>query len=193
MASLAWLGRTRSGSHCRNRRHSGRCSRRKVSDCRRGTQGGAPAGRSRDLCVRTIQHHHRLRDSPPPRRTDFDGDHREHGAMAAASANECPTANALVSAGGSFDAESPDLRRERYPQPGLCHRGALGAPPVSESRLTCHVLDGLVGVWRSEPERGEHPSIRSIPLCNKAEPAQASNRSTEQHIGRVSQQSQHQD
>src|ERR1700722_13428810 len=64
--------------------------------------------------------------------------------MAAASANECPPANALVSTGRSFDAESPDLRRERYARPGLCRRGALGSPPVSESGLTPHVLDGLL-------------------------------------------------
>jgi hypothetical protein len=44
----------------------------------------------------------------------IDGGHRKYGAMAAASANECPTANALVSAGRSFDAESPNLRRERH-------------------------------------------------------------------------------
>ena len=72
--------------------------------------------------------------------------HREHGAMAAASANECPTANALVSAGRAFDVESPDRRRERYTRPGLCRRGALGSPPVSESGLTPHVLGGLPAV-----------------------------------------------
>jgi hypothetical protein len=33
------------------------------------------------------------------RRTDFDGDHREHGAMAAASANERSAADTLVSRG----------------------------------------------------------------------------------------------
>ena len=38
----------------------------------------------------------------------------EHCAMAVASANECPTANAMVAEGRSFDAESPDLRRERH-------------------------------------------------------------------------------
>jgi hypothetical protein len=77
-------------------------------------------------------------------RTNFDGGHREHGAMTAASANECPTTNALVSAGRSFDAESPDLRHERHAQPGLCRRGALGSPPISESGLTPHLLDGLL-------------------------------------------------
>jgi hypothetical protein len=50
--------------------------------------------------------------------------------MAAASANECPAANALVSAGRSFDAESPDLRRERHAQSRLCRRGALGPQAV---------------------------------------------------------------
>jgi hypothetical protein len=47
-------------------------------------------------------HHHRLRESPPTRRTDFDGDHREHGAVAAASANEFSAADALVSAGCTY-------------------------------------------------------------------------------------------
>src|ERR1700733_14983261 len=55
MASLAWSGQTGSGSHCRNRRYGARCSRRQVSDCCRRAQGGAPPGRSRDLCVRTVQ------------------------------------------------------------------------------------------------------------------------------------------
>jgi hypothetical protein len=68
--------------------------------------------------------------------------------VAAASANECPTANALVSAGRSFDVESPDRRRERYTRPGLCRRGALGSPPVSESGLTPHVQGGLVRTRR---------------------------------------------
>src|ERR1700756_1573959 len=70
------------------------------------------------------------------RRTNFDGDHRKHGAMAAASANECPTANALVSAGRSFDAESPDLGRERHARPGPCRGRTLGPPAVSASGLT---------------------------------------------------------
>ena len=60
----------------------------------------------------------------------------QHGAMTAASANECPAANAPVSAGRSFDAESPDLCCKRYTRPGLCRRGALGSPPVSERGLT---------------------------------------------------------
>jgi hypothetical protein len=77
------------------------------------------------------------------------GDHREHGAVATASANECLTANALVSAGRSFDAEGPDRRRERYTRPGLCRRRALGSPPVSESGLTPHVLDGLGRIDRT--------------------------------------------
>jgi hypothetical protein len=75
-------------------------------------------------------------DSPPTRRTVFDGGHREHSAMAAASANECPAANEMVSAGRPYDAEGPDVRRERHAQPGLCHCRTLGPPPVSESGLT---------------------------------------------------------
>jgi hypothetical protein len=86
-------------------------------------------------------------------RTNFDGDHREHGAMAAASANECPTANALVSAGRSFDAESPDLRHERDARSRLCRGGALGPPPVSQSGLTPHVPDGLRAVCRREQQQ----------------------------------------
>src|ERR1700753_791979 len=72
----------------------------------------------------------------PMRRTNFDGDHREHGAMAAASANECPAANALVSAGRSFDAESSDLGRERHARPGPCRGRMVGPPAVSASGLT---------------------------------------------------------
>jgi hypothetical protein len=65
--------------------------------------------------------------------------------MAAASANERPAANALVSARRSFYAESLDLRRERYARTALCRRRALGPPPVSPSGLTPHLLDGLNG------------------------------------------------
>jgi hypothetical protein len=67
------------------------------------------------------------------RRTDFDG---ERGAMVAASANDCPAADGLVAAGRSFDAESPNLRRERYARPGLCRRVTLSPPAVSASDLT---------------------------------------------------------
>jgi hypothetical protein len=31
-----------------------------------------------------------------------------------------------------------------HARPGLCRRGALGAPPVSASGLTPHILDGLM-------------------------------------------------
>ena len=55
----------------------------------------------------------RLRDGPPTRRADFDGGHREHSAMAAASANECPAANEVVSAGRSFDAQKKRARNPR--------------------------------------------------------------------------------
>jgi hypothetical protein len=95
---------------------------------------------------------------PAAAKTDFDGDHREHGAMAAASANECPAANALVSAGRSFGAESPDLRRERYARPGLCRRGALGSPPVLESGLSPHVLDSLID--KPSPKREQKEQMR---------------------------------
>jgi hypothetical protein len=61
-----------------------------VADCGRRTQGGAPSRRARDK---------RLRDSSKGRRTDLDGGHREHGAMAAASARERSAADALVSEG----------------------------------------------------------------------------------------------
>jgi hypothetical protein len=64
------------------------------------------------------------------------GNHREHGAMAAASPNECSAANALVSEGRTFDAESSDLRRERHARPGPCRRRALGPPAVSARGLT---------------------------------------------------------
>ena len=83
--------------------------------------------------------------------------------MAAASTNDCPTTNALVSKGRSFDAESPDLCRERYARPGLRRRGALGSPPVSESGLTPHVLDGLVSARvrsAAERKRGALPASR---------------------------------
>jgi hypothetical protein len=52
----------------------------------------------------------------------------------------------------SFDAESPDLRRERCARPGLCRRGALGSPPVSDSGLTPHALDGLGTRKQTEAE-----------------------------------------
>ena len=56
--------------------------------------------------------------------------------MAAASPNECSAANALVSEGRTFDAESSDLRRERHARPGPCRCRALGPPAVSASGLT---------------------------------------------------------
>jgi hypothetical protein len=70
------------------------------------------------------------------RRTDFDGDHREHDAMAAASANECSATDALVAEGCSFDAESANLCDERYARPRPCRRRALGPSTVSASRMT---------------------------------------------------------
>ena len=105
------------------------------------------------LTCPAVQHDDRLRDGPPTRRADFDGGHREHGAMAAASANECPAADEVVSAGRSFDAQGPDLRRQRHAQPGLCGRGALGPPAVSPSGLTTPTF------WTvSPPTRGRvHP------------------------------------
>ncbi len=56
--------------------------------------------------------------------------------MAAASPNECSAANALVSEGRTFDAESSDLCRERHARPGPCRRRALGPPAVSVGGLT---------------------------------------------------------
>jgi hypothetical protein len=56
--------------------------------------------------------------------------------MAAAAANECAAADALVAAGRSFDAEGENRRCERYARPRPCRRGALGPTSVSASRLT---------------------------------------------------------
>ena len=55
---------------------------------------------------------------------DLDGDHREHGAMAAAPANECSTTDALVAEGSPFVAEGANLRRERDARPRPCRRRA---------------------------------------------------------------------
>ena len=144
MASLAWSGQTRSGSHCRNHCYCRCRSRGSAGGGHRGAQGGAPPGRSRDLRVRTVQHHHRLRDGPPTRRADFDGGHREHGAMAAASANECPAANEVVSAGRSFDAQSPDLPSSTARSTGIMRSRSVGpAGRFAERPDHAHLLDGL--------------------------------------------------
>jgi hypothetical protein len=43
--------------------------------------------------------------APAPRGADFDGDHGKHGAMAAASQNECSTANAVDATRRASDAQ----------------------------------------------------------------------------------------
>jgi hypothetical protein len=60
----------------------------------------------------------------------------ESTVQSATSANECSAADALVSEGRSFGAESTDRRRERHVQPGPCHGRTLCPQAVSESELT---------------------------------------------------------
>jgi hypothetical protein len=85
--------------------------------------GAATCGRPYRPCCR-----------PPTRRSDLDGDHRERGAMAAAPANECVAADALVAAGRSFDADRANCRRERYARPGPRRRRALVSPRRTHGR-----------------------------------------------------------
>jgi hypothetical protein len=143
----------------------------KNNNCR--VQGGPSSGRSGDVRVRTIRYHHRLRRRPPTRRTDLDSDHQEHGAMAAASANECSAADALVAEGRAFDAESTSRRRERYARPGPCRRRTMGLPSVSASGLStptfwtvsmASLLKGLL--WKGHSSRPcDFPKLRPMGRC----------------------------
>jgi hypothetical protein len=66
--------------------------------------------------MQLIRYHYRLRDSPALQEADLDGDHGKHGAMAVASPNERPTANALVATRRTSDAQGSMRGDERYPR-----------------------------------------------------------------------------
>src|SRR5271165_3201108 len=96
-----------------------------------GGQGGRRPSYSRDLRIRAIRTHHRLCDGPTLRGADLDGDHREHGAVAAAPADGRQPTDALVAEGCASDAEGPNRGRERDLQPGPYHCRAVGPSAVS--------------------------------------------------------------
>src|SRR5271157_422257 len=60
----------------------------------------------------------RLCHRPAKRRADIDGDHREHGAAAAAPADEPQPTDALVAERSASDAQGPHRGRQRDLQQG---------------------------------------------------------------------------
>jgi hypothetical protein len=71
-------------------------------------------------------------DYATARRTDIDRDHREHGAVVAASPDGRQPTNALVVERRASDAQSPNLGHEPNLQQGLRRRGAVGTSSVSK-------------------------------------------------------------
>ena len=108
-----------------------------------GGQGGWSAAWPGDICRRTGHPDPRLRNGAARRGADIDGAHREHGAVAAASPDECEPADAMVAERSASDAESSDRRDERHIRSGPCCRRAVGATPVPASCLTPHLSDGI--------------------------------------------------
>src|ERR1700692_1966923 len=83
-------------SHGRNENIAGGGGGNSVNGNLDRAESGATSERPRNVCMRAIRYHHRLCDSPALQEADLDGDHGKHGAMALASPDERPTANALV-------------------------------------------------------------------------------------------------